>query len=105
MINRDRFVEEFLNLVQISSPSRREGRVAKRLLATVQALGATVEVDDAGARVGGDTGNVLARFPGTRAGAPPLLLGAHMDTVLPCEDTLGSHSALGPPEAAAMPTS
>ncbi len=32
MINRGRLVAEFLELVQISSPSRREGPVAKRLL-------------------------------------------------------------------------
>jgi tripeptide aminopeptidase len=78
-------VAEFLDLVRISSPSRREGRVARRLVSALQALGARVEVDDAGARIGGDTGNVLGKLPGSAAGAPPLLLCAHMDTVVPCE--------------------
>ncbi len=64
MINRDRLVSEFLELVQISSVSRHEGQVAKRLIGTLETLGASVEVDDAGAKVGGDTGNILARFPG-----------------------------------------
>jgi len=33
--------------------------------------------------VGADTGNLLARFRGTKPGAPPFLLSAHMDTVSP----------------------
>ncbi|MET0501210.1 MAG: M20/M25/M40 family metallo-hydrolase, partial [Candidatus Binatia bacterium] len=34
---------------------------------------------------GGDTGNLIAHFRGTASGAPPLLLSAHMDTVVPGE--------------------
>ncbi|MGH7279373.1 MAG: M20/M25/M40 family metallo-hydrolase, partial [Candidatus Rokuibacteriota bacterium] len=41
------------------------------------------EVDDAGHRVGGETGNLVARFDGTAPSAPPFLLSAHMDTVVP----------------------
>jgi len=85
VIDRARLAEEFLALVRISSPSRREGAVAERLVAALEALGATVEVDEAGRAVGGDTGNVLGRLPGTVPDAPPLLLCAHMDTVVPCE--------------------
>ena len=84
-INRERLVDDFLGLVRISSPSRKEAEVARRLTATLQAMGVTVDVDDAGARIGGDTGNLLARFPGTVPDAPPLLLCAHMDTVVPCD--------------------
>ncbi len=86
MIDRQRVVAEFMELVQISSPSRREASMARRLIPTLEALGAQVEVDDAGARIGGDTGNVLARIPGTAPSAPPLLLCAHMDTVVPCQN-------------------
>jgi tripeptide aminopeptidase len=85
MIDRERLVGEFLALVQISSASKREGEVARRLVSTLTAMGATVETDDAGEKVGGECGNILARFPGTAPAAPPLLLSAHMDTVLPCE--------------------
>jgi tripeptide aminopeptidase len=46
-------------------------------------MGASVEVDGAGEQVGGDTGNILARFPGNAPGAPPFLLSGHMDTVGP----------------------
>jgi tripeptide aminopeptidase len=85
MIDRERLVSEFLALVQISSPSKREGEVARRLLATLEGMGARVETDDAGEKVGGNCGNILARFAGTASDAPPLLLSAHMDTVLPCD--------------------
>ncbi len=83
MVDRGRVVEEFLELVQIGSVSRREAGVARRLVPALQAMGAEVHVDEAGAAVGGDTGNVFARFPGTAPDAPPLLMSAHMDTVAP----------------------
>jgi len=86
MINRQRVVSEFIELVQTSSPSRHELPVAQRLIPALEALGAQVEVDDAGSKIGGDTGNVLGRIPGTAPSAPPLLLCAHMDTVVPCQN-------------------
>jgi tripeptide aminopeptidase len=86
MIDHERVASEFLGLVRISSPSRREGEVARQLAATLRTLGAAVEVDDAGSKVGGDTGNVLAHVPGSVPDAAPFLLCAHMDTVVPCDE-------------------
>jgi tripeptide aminopeptidase len=74
----------FLELVQIDSLSRREGRIATRLARELRDLGAEVEVDDAGTQLGGETGNLIAHVSGTADG-PPLLLCAHMDTVEPGE--------------------
>ncbi len=85
-VNVPRLREEFLELVRISSVSKREGNVARRLTDILTGMGATLEVDDAGSRIGSDTGNVLAKFPGTRPDAAPLLLCAHMDTVVPGEN-------------------
>jgi tripeptide aminopeptidase len=85
MINGPRLKEEFVELASIASPSRREGTIARRLEAILKHMGASVEVDDAGEKVGGDTGNLLARFPGNAPGAPPFLLSGHMDTVDPAE--------------------
>jgi tripeptide aminopeptidase len=85
MIHEQRLVDDFLALVRISSPSKREAEVARWLTATLERMGVRVDVDDAGEKIGGDTGNLLARFPGTVPDAPPLLLCAHMDTVIPCE--------------------
>jgi tripeptide aminopeptidase len=81
--NVARLREEFLDLVRIGSVSKREGNVAKRLADVLESMGATVDVDDAGPRIGSDTGNLLAKFPGTAPDAAPFLLCAHMDTVMP----------------------
>src|SRR5262249_41786500 len=51
----------------------------------MESLRAQVWIDDAEEKVGGDTGNVIAHFPGTTSGGHPLLLSAHMDTVVPGE--------------------
>ena len=84
MIDPSRLKRLFLELVRIDSLSRREGRIAKRLAGELESLGATVRFDDAGAKVKGETGNLVAHVPGT-VDAPPLLLCAHMDTVEPGE--------------------
>jgi len=83
MINQKRLTEEFLELTAIPSLSRQEGQIARRLESILKGMGASVEVDDAGEKVGGNTGNLLARFTGTDADAAPLLLSGHMDTVGP----------------------
>ena len=85
MIDPARIKDEFLDLASIASLSRREGAIARRLEGILKGMGASIEVDDAGEKLGGETGNLLARFAGTRAGAPPFLLSAHMDTVGPAE--------------------
>ena len=82
MIDRDRLTRHFLDLVQIDSIPRHEGQIARALAVDLKALGATVEFDDAGTKVNGEVGNLIARFAGTTT-APPLLLCAHMDTVEP----------------------
>ena len=84
-VHRDRLVDDFLSLVRISSPSRREGEVARWLTTALQGMNVRVDVDEAGSKIGGDTGNLFAQFPGTAPDAPALLLCAHMDTVVPCE--------------------
>jgi tripeptide aminopeptidase len=73
-----------LELVQIDSLSRREGRIAARLARELRELGAEVSFDDAATAVGGEVGNLIAHVPGTAPG-PALLLCAHMDTVEPGE--------------------
>ncbi len=85
MINQERIKNLLLELVQIDSVSRREREVAERIRQICEGMGAEVEVDDAGEKVGGNTGNVIARFPGTIPGAEPIMMSAHMDTVVPGE--------------------
>jgi tripeptide aminopeptidase len=82
MVNRERVVEEFLELVQISSHSGKEGTIARVLTKKLEALGLEVYTDDAGKRTGGETGNIIAKLKGTTGGAA-ILFCCHMDTVTP----------------------
>jgi len=84
VVDAGRLRSLLVELVQIDSLSRREGRIAIRLADELRALGADVTFDDAGHALGGETGNLIARIPGT-VEAPALLLCAHMDTVSPGE--------------------
>lgn len=83
MINRERMTATVLDLVRIDSHSKEEKDVAAYVRRALQEAGCEVRTDDAGEKVGGDTGNVIGRLPGSKAGAPPMLLSAHMDTVGP----------------------
>ncbi|MFL6212004.1 MAG: M20/M25/M40 family metallo-hydrolase [Pyrinomonadaceae bacterium] len=85
MINQERIKNLLLELVQIDSVSRKERDVAERIKQYCEAMDAQVEIDDAGAKVGGNSGNVIARFPGTIPDAEPIMMSAHMDTVVPGE--------------------
>src|SRR5262249_47306590 len=82
VIQADRRKALFLDLVQIASLSRRGLAISERLAGEMEVLGGSVSFDDAGAAVGGEVGNLVARIPGT-ADAPAMLLCAHMDTVEP----------------------
>ncbi|MBC7930400.1 MAG: M20/M25/M40 family metallo-hydrolase [Rubrivivax sp.] len=83
MINQERIKNLLLELVQIDSISREEREVAERIKQICEEMGAEVEIDDAGEKVGGNSGNVIARFPGTIPGAEAIMMSAHMDTVVP----------------------
>ena len=85
MINRQRIRNFLIELIKIDSLSRREYDVAMRLKRELEELGAAVSIDDAGAKVGGNVGNLIAKFPGNAPASQPLLLSAHMDTVVPGE--------------------
>ena len=71
MINRDRLVKTFCDLVRIDSPSGEEETIAVELVQRLEKLGLSVRRDAYGNIIAGD-------------GRPePLLLSAHMDTVEP----------------------
>lgn len=85
MIDQKRLKDLLIELIKIDSLSRKEFDVAMRLKREMEDLGASVEIDDAGKQVGGNVGNLIAHFPGNSPTARPLLLSAHMDTVVPGE--------------------
>jgi di/tripeptidase len=80
-VNQERLLDTFLELVQIEGPTRDERKVADNIKARVEAMGLTATEDDAGAKIGGNTGNLLVNIPGNVEGAPTLFFASHMDTV------------------------
>ena len=85
MVNQQRLCNEFQHQAAIASPSYQEAAMASYLQQRLEKLGAAVEFDAAGEAIGSDSGNLIARFPGTKSG-PPFLLSVHMDTVTPATD-------------------
>lgn len=82
MVNRQRIVDEFLELVQVDSLSREERQMADLLKKKLTGMGFQPEEDGAGQRIGGNAGNILCTVKGDRQ-VPAILLSAHMDTVVP----------------------
>lgn len=82
MIDPARLAATFDSLVRIDSVSLHEGEIMAWLKPALEALGAGVAFDDAGKALGGESGNLIARLPGSLPG-PPLLICAHVDTVEP----------------------
>lgn len=80
-VNEQRIVDTFLRLIQTPGPSFEERPVAEAIKAELATMGLQAEEDDAGEKIGGNTGNLIVRVPGNTPGAPKLLFAAHMDTV------------------------
>jgi len=85
VVNEDRLVKVFLDLVRLSSPSRDERVVADYVIGRAKELGVELEEDAAGAAIDGTCGNLVGRLGGRDSGRPRLLFVAHMDTVSPCD--------------------
>ena len=78
----------FAELCRIESPSGSERECAQRVTAELRAIDVGVQEDDAGAQLGSDCGNLLARIPAGPSGGRAhdgagrsVLLCAHLDTV------------------------
>ena len=72
LVNQQRLLGNFLELVRIDSPSGEEAAIASHLADKLRLLGLTVELDA--------IDNLVARLPGQ---GQPVMLAAHMDTVMP----------------------
>lgn len=80
-MNRDRLLQTFIDLVKIPSESGHEKLVTDYLKSRLSFLGMEYWVDDAGEKIGSDTGNIVGRMKGTLPGA--IAFSAHQDTVVP----------------------
>lgn len=82
MVNRERMVEEFLQLVRIDSISKKERQMADTLIQKLKTMGYEIIEDHAGEKIGGNTGNLICTVKGNK-NVPAVMLAAHMDTVEP----------------------
>lgn len=82
MVNKNRLVETFCDLVRVDSVAGKERLMADTIMKKIKDLGYQPYEDNAGATISGNAGNVIVKIPGT-TGAEPVLFMAHMDTVEP----------------------
>ena len=87
LVNKERMLAEFKEVVAVPCHTLQERPIFEMLRAKLEALGFTVEEDDAGEKLGGNCGNLWAFLPGNKVGAVSVLLSAHMDGVEPCGGT------------------
>ncbi|MCX7845398.1 MAG: M20/M25/M40 family metallo-hydrolase [Dictyoglomaceae bacterium] len=83
MLSRERLIKRFEEMVKISSPSLKEGNFSNYLKRELERLNLPYKEDNAGEKIGGDSGNLIVYFEGE---GEPIFLCAHMDTVTPCEN-------------------
>lgn len=84
-IQRQRLLDEFLELVQVDSETGRERRICDVLKNKFARLGIAAEEDDTAAVTGHGAGNLFAWVPAASGyeKAPAVLFTVHMDTVKP----------------------
>ncbi|MDR0355501.1 MAG: M20/M25/M40 family metallo-hydrolase [Deltaproteobacteria bacterium] len=73
-------INDFLEMVTTPSHSRNERALSDLVRKKLLDLGCEVTEDDAGPKFGGNSGNLLARFPG-ESSIEPIMFSAHLDRV------------------------
>ncbi|UOQ95582.1 M20/M25/M40 family metallo-hydrolase [Halobacillus shinanisalinarum] len=82
-VNKDRLIEEFLELVQVDSETKDEAKIAEVLIKKFKELGLDVIEDDAKDKTGHGAGNLICNMKGTKEGVDTIYFTSHMDTVVP----------------------
>jgi tripeptide aminopeptidase len=83
MINHERLLNEFLELVQIDSETKHEAEICKVLKEKFGALGLDVFEDDTTSVTGHGAGNLICSLKGNSSNASTIYFTSHMDTVTP----------------------
>ena len=86
-INEERLKNTFIELVGVPCPSLDEKEEAALLMQKLQEMGMESQMDSAGEKCGGTTGNVWGFLKGNVPGAVHLFFEAHMDSVAPATGT------------------
>lgn len=83
IVNQDRLVNEFYELVMIDSETKFEANIAKVLKQKFIELGVDVYEDDTMEKTGHGAGNLICTLKGNKDGIDPIYFTSHMDTVVP----------------------
>jgi tripeptide aminopeptidase len=85
MIQQQRLIDEFFELVQTDSETKHERQICDLLTKKFTELGMKVSEDDSAARTGHGAGNLIALWEATPGmeNVPTMLFTCHMDTVAP----------------------
>ncbi|SFE31792.1 M20/M25/M40 family metallo-hydrolase [Alteribacillus iranensis] len=83
MVNQDRLVQEFMELVQIDSETTKEKKIAGVLKQKFEDLGLDVKEDNAAQITDHEAGNLICTWEATEENADSIYFTSHMDTVVP----------------------
>lgn len=85
MVQKERLLAEFMELVQIDSETKYETEISKVLKGKFEAFGLEVTEDDVAEKIGHGAGNLFAWLPASsgQENVPAILFTSHMDTVSP----------------------
>ncbi|WP_034869741.1 M20/M25/M40 family metallo-hydrolase [Clostridium lundense] len=81
-MNKQRLLNNLVEMLEIHSPSKKEGEYAKYLVNLFKEMGALIYLDKGYLEYGGDSPSIIAKFPGNIEG-DGVTLAAHMDVVEP----------------------
>lgn len=82
-LKKDRLLKEFLELVQIDSETKNEGKIASVLKQKLEDIGFYVAEDNSSFHNGHGANNLIATLRGAAQDVPAIYFTAHMDTVVP----------------------
>ncbi|QTH44762.1 M20/M25/M40 family metallo-hydrolase [Cohnella sp. LGH] len=85
MVQKDRLIAEFMELVQIDSETKHETEISKVLKVKFEEFGLEVTEDDVADKIGHGAGNLFAWLAPSAGheSVPTILFTSHMDTVSP----------------------
>lgn len=83
MVNEQRIVDEFIELVKVDSETKNEKEISLVLKEKFTALGCEVQEDDAASTTEHAAGNLIVTLKGSKQTGPVLYFTSHMDTVVP----------------------
>lgn len=82
LLDQEHQIQFFLETAHVPGISLHEHSFSKYIEPILEEMNFQVEYDNAGEKLGGNSGNLIAYWPGTDPEAEPVLFSAHMDTIL-----------------------